>query len=145
MLLARLEGQNVASASLRIDSLAHYSSRHLAHQFLGAGHKAHIGTAVVQGDTQTLTVTHCDVGTPFGGTLDYCKHGRVAVLHQQGLHRMNQPGKAAVVLDDAVAVHGRYHDSGKVGDAFSHIFSNALADNDIHSGIRSVGLNHIKD
>ena len=109
MLLACLQGEHKGALAAAVPGHAHDASGHLADEFLGAAHVAHIRTAERHGDAEALAVAHGDVGAPLAGCLQQGEVGDDAVEHKQGLGLVDDVGIALQVFDDAIAV-GLLHD-----------------------------------
>ena len=107
MLLARLQGENVAPASPGILGLADYPSRQLAQVLGPAGHEAYIWTSVAKRNSERLSVAYRKVRAPLGRALDHGKRTRIAVLDEQGSSLVNGFGEAAMVLHYSETVHAR--------------------------------------
>ena len=69
MLLAGLERQAEAPASLGVTGLPHDPAREFTEIFLLASHEADIRTTEGHRDAKALAVSDSDVSPPFGGSL----------------------------------------------------------------------------
>ena len=114
MLLACLQRQDITPPAVSIHGLPHYPPRKFTHVFFPAAQKTEIRPAEIQRDSERLSVTAGNVGTPLPGRLYDSQGGRVGLYCEESLDRMDRLRKAVQVLDDAVAVYPGNQDSGDI-------------------------------
>ena len=104
VLFACLQGEHKGTLSAVVHSLSNDASRHLADEFLGAAHIAHVWTAELHGNAQRLSVAHGNISPPLCRCLQHGQVGCDAVHDEQCFLLMNTVGKAGIVFHDTKIV-----------------------------------------
>ena len=114
MLLAGLQGQDVAGAALGIRGTAHKTAGKLAHNLLGAGHEAKVGAAEGKRHAEALSLTHGHIRAHLAGGLHHGLHDGVDGNDRHGLVALRVSEEFAEIADNAEEVRVLHHHAGGV-------------------------------
>ena len=111
MLFARLKGKHKHTLASIVNSLAHNTTRHLAHKLFLTAHIANRRTSERHRNAERLSVTYSYICIPFAWSLQHGKVGSHTINDKQSLVCMTRVGKARVVFYNAIIVRLLYNNS----------------------------------
>ena len=109
MLFTCLEGEDKGALVAIVLGHADDTTWHLTDEFLRAAHIAHVRTTELHRDTQTLSIAHCDIGTPLARCLQDGEIGSHTIHDEESLLLMTSLSKTRQILNNSKDIGLLYH------------------------------------